>query len=151
MCKGATVSQSQVVDRVLQFNSIMEDIFNGKFNMTSPATFKKIKSSPSKINHKDTTSSGGSKSGPERDKSGKKRVINQELTGSAVRNCDQLNKFKMMDGKTWDKNVRSQCFKKCTDWNKFEKCVPDGTSRLTAMTPAHTLSAMSQVTIGVQS
>ncbi len=82
----ATVSRSQVDDRVLQFDSKIEDIFNGQFNMTLPATLKKNKSNPSKVNQEDTVSGGGGKGSPEQDKHGKKKVIDQELTGSTVRN-----------------------------------------------------------------
>jgi hypothetical protein len=123
MCKRVTVSQSQVDDRVLQFDSVTEDIRNGQSNMTLPAIFKKIKSNPSKANDKDTTSGGGSKGGPEQDKHGKKKVINQELAGFAVQHDDQLNKFKMRGKETWDKNFRSQSPKKCPDWNSDAKNV----------------------------
>jgi hypothetical protein len=121
MCECTTISQSQVDDRVLQFDSIMEDILNGQFNMTLPAIFNKIKSNPSKVNHKVTASGCGGKGGPEQDKHRKKRVINQELAGSAVRNDNQINKFKMRGGETWDKNFRSQCPKKRPDWNSDAK------------------------------
>jgi hypothetical protein len=97
----------------------MEDILNNQFNMTLPATFKKIKSDPSKVNQEDTGSGG--KGSPEQDKHGKKRAIYQELTGSAVRNDNQLNKFKMRGGETWDKSFRSQCPKKRPDWNSDTK------------------------------
>ena len=42
MCEHATVSRSQVNNRVLQFCSLMEDLINGQFIMTLPATFKNI-------------------------------------------------------------------------------------------------------------
>jgi hypothetical protein len=61
MCGRETVSRSQVNDRVLQFDSIMEDILNGQFNLTLPVTFKKINSNPSKVNQEDTASVGGGK------------------------------------------------------------------------------------------
>jgi hypothetical protein len=121
MCERRTVSRSQVNNRVLQFDSVMEDNLNDQFKMTLPATFKKIKSNPSKVNQEDTVSSGGGKGGPEQDKHGKKRAIDQELTGSSVRNDNQLSKFKMRGGETWDKNFRSQCPKKHPDWNSDRK------------------------------
>jgi len=64
MCEHATVSRSQVDDRVLQFNSLMEDILNGQFIMTLPATFKKVKGNQRKINHEDTASISGGKGDP---------------------------------------------------------------------------------------
>jgi hypothetical protein len=42
MCERTTVSRSQVDDRVLQFDNLLEDILNGQFNMTLPVTFKKV-------------------------------------------------------------------------------------------------------------
>jgi hypothetical protein len=99
----------------------MEDILNGQFNMTLPATLKKIKNNPSKVNHKNTASGGGSKHGPEQDKRGNKRVIDQKLAGSTVRNDNQLNNFKIRGRETWDKKFRSQCPKKSPDWNSDAK------------------------------
>jgi hypothetical protein len=122
MCKRATLSRSQVDDRVLQFDSIMKDILNGQFNMILPVTFKKIQGNPCKVNDEDTAISGGGKGGPEQDKRGKKRVIDQETAGSsAVRNDHQLKEFEMMVGETWDKNFRSQCPKSRPDWNNHVK------------------------------
>jgi hypothetical protein len=89
--------------------------------MKFPAIFKEIKINPSKVNPKDAASGGSGKCGPEQDKREKKRVIDQELTNSAVRNNDHLNKFKMRGRETWDKNFRSQCPKKRRDWNSDEK------------------------------
>jgi hypothetical protein len=65
MCEGATVSRSQVKDRVLQFDSLVEDILSGQFNMTLPATFKKIQGNPR--SHEDT-----GKGQPERDNVGRR-------------------------------------------------------------------------------
>ena len=42
MCEHATVSRSQVNNRVLQFCSLMEDLINGQFIMTLPTTFNII-------------------------------------------------------------------------------------------------------------
>jgi hypothetical protein len=64
MCERVTVSRSQVDDRVLQFNSLMEDILNGQFIMTLPATFKKVKGNQHKINREDTASISGGKGDP---------------------------------------------------------------------------------------
>ncbi len=44
MCKLATVSPSQVDDRVLHFDSIIDNILNGQFSTILPATFKKVNS-----------------------------------------------------------------------------------------------------------
>ncbi len=49
MCERATVSRSQVDHRVLQFDSLMEDILNGQFIMTLPATFKKVQATNAKL------------------------------------------------------------------------------------------------------
>jgi len=65
MCERATVSRSQVDDRVLQFDSLMEDILNGQFIMTLlPTTFKKVQGNQHKVNHEDTAGNGGGKGDP---------------------------------------------------------------------------------------
>jgi hypothetical protein len=81
----------------------MEDILNGQFIMTLPATFKKIQGNQRNVNNKNTASIGGGKDpggkgGPEQDKRGKKRGIDQELTGSVVKNDQQCNEFKLAGG-----------------------------------------------------
>jgi hypothetical protein len=52
MCEWATVSRSQVEDRVLQFDP-MEDILIGQFTMTLPTTFKKIQGNQRNLNNED--------------------------------------------------------------------------------------------------
>ena len=42
MCVHVTVSRSRVNNRVLQFCSLMEELINGQFIMTLPATFNNI-------------------------------------------------------------------------------------------------------------
>ena len=120
MHKHAAVSQSQVDDRVFQFDSIMEDIFNGQFNMLLPPAFKKIKGTLSKENQEDTAIGGCGKSRPEQDRH-EKRKIDQELASSIVRNNAQCQEFIKKTGETWDKHFRSQCPKKHPDWNKDVK------------------------------
>jgi hypothetical protein len=60
----------------------MEDILNGQFIKTLPATFKKVQGNQHKVNHRHCRHHNG---GPELNKRGKKRVINQELAGSSVK------------------------------------------------------------------
>ena len=96
MCKRVPVSQSQVNNRVLQFNSIVEDILNGQFNMLLPLAFKKIKGTISKVNHNDAVIVGGGKIGSEQDRH-RKRKIDQDLAGSVVRNGVQCQEFALKD------------------------------------------------------
>jgi hypothetical protein len=94
--------------------------------MILPATFKKIQGNPCKVNHEDTASIGGGKGkpggkgGPECDKRGKKRGIDQELTGSIVKNNQQCNDFKLAVGKMWE-DFRAKCPKSRMDWNNLVK------------------------------
>jgi len=125
MCERATVSRSQVDDRVLQFDSLMEDILNGQFIMTLPATFKKIQGNQRKVNHEDTVVIGVGKGdlgkgGPELDRRGKKRVIDQELAVSRVKNDQQCNEFKLLVGEKWN-DFRAKCTKSRPDWNNQVK------------------------------
>ena len=114
MCELASVSRSQVDDRVLLFDAIVEDILNGQFHLSLPATFKKINNSNSiTVAAKDdeTKDSGGG---------GKRRKKNQEA-GNAVKNNEQLKEFKPASGESWDKNFRSQCPKERPDFDKDSK------------------------------
>ena len=127
MCERAPVSRSQVDDRVLQFDSLMEDILNGQFIMTLPATFKKVQGNQRKVNHEDAVVIGGDKGdqgkgGPDLDKRGKKRVIDQELAGSSVKNDQQCNEFKLLVGEKWN-DFRAKCTKSLPDWdNQVKMC-----------------------------
>ena len=126
MCQRATVSRSQVEDRVLQFDSLMEDILNGQYIMTLPTTIKKVQGNQHKVNHEDTAGNGGGKgdpgdkSGPGLDKRGKKRVSNQGLAGSHVINDQQCNEFKLTVGEKWN-DFKAKCTKSCPDWNNQVK------------------------------
>jgi hypothetical protein len=124
MCKHVVVSRSQVGVRVLQFDNTIEDILNGQFNMKLPATFKKIKQKPSNIDPpKDSKGGDGGKGAPGRNGQ-KKRKLNQEIAGIVARNDKQVKEFKMKDRETWETHFRSQCPKKCPNWNKDVKmCV----------------------------
>ena len=80
---------------------------------------------PRNVNNEDTASiSGdkdpGGKGGPEQDKRGKKRVIDQELAGSSVKNNQQCNEFKLAVGEKWD-DFRAKCPKSRPNWNNQVK------------------------------
>ncbi len=81
MCKLATVSRSQVDDRVLHFDLIIDDILNGQFSTILPATFKKVNGNPNILvtSEDDDGKIGGSKH----------RKKNQE-SGNVVKNAEQL-------------------------------------------------------------
>jgi hypothetical protein len=98
---------------VLLFNGIVDDVLNRQFNLTLPATFKKVNNSSSTVGSTEddkTKSSGG----------GKRRKKNQEA-GNAVKNTEQLEKFKPVSGESWDKNFRSQCRKHRPNFDKDTK------------------------------
>ena len=119
MCERATVSRTQVDDRVLQFDNLMEDILNGQFNMTLPVTFKKVQSNQLGVGKGNQLGVGKGdpvKSGPELDKRGKKRCIDQELASSSVKNDQQCNEFKLKVGEKWN-DFRAKCSKSRPDWN----------------------------------
>jgi hypothetical protein len=84
MCKLATVSHSQVDDRVLHFNLIIDDILNGQFSTILPATFKKVNGNPNIVvtSKDDNSKIGGNKC----------RKKNQE-SGNVVKNAEQLKEF----------------------------------------------------------
>jgi hypothetical protein len=93
MCKLATVSCSQVDDRVLHFDLIIDDILNGRFRTVLPATFKKVNGNPNIV-----VTSGDNDSKIE---GNKRRKKNQE-SGNIVKNTEQLKEFKMANGESWD-------------------------------------------------
>jgi hypothetical protein len=88
MCERTTVSQSQVNDSMLQFDSIMEGILNGQFNMLLSPAFKKIKGTHNNKNQDNTAIGGGGQSEPEQDRRGKREIC-QELVGSIISNNTQ--------------------------------------------------------------
>jgi hypothetical protein len=89
MCKLATVSCSQVDDRVLHFNLIIDNILNGQFSTILPSTFKKVSGNPNIVvtSKDDDGKIGGNK----------RRKKNQE-SGNVVKNAEQLKEFKMASG-----------------------------------------------------
>jgi hypothetical protein len=112
MCKLATVSCSQVDNRVLHFDLIIDDILNGQFRTILPATFKKVNDN---LNIVLTSVDGDSKI-----EGNKRRKKNQEF-GNIVKNPEQLKEFKMANGESWDKIFRSQCPKECPNFSKDYK------------------------------
>jgi hypothetical protein len=109
MCELATVSCSQVDDRVLHFDSIIDDILNGQFSTILPATFKKVNGNQNIVvtSEDDDSKIGGNK----------RRKKNQE-SGNVVKNAEQLKEFKIASGESWDKNFRSQCPKERLNFSK---------------------------------
>jgi hypothetical protein len=91
MCKLATVSCSQVDDRFLHFNLIIDNILNGQFRTILPATFKKVNGNPNIF-----VTSGDDDSKIEGNKCRKK---NQE-SGNIVKNTEQLKEIKMASGES---------------------------------------------------
>jgi hypothetical protein len=123
MCKLATVSRSQVEDRVLHFNSISHNILNGQFSTILPATFKKVNGNPNiVVTSKDNDRKIGGN---------KHRKKNQESI-NVVKYTEQLKEFMMASGESWDKNFRSQYPKEhpnfskdcnmCARWHIKEDC-----------------------------
>jgi len=45
-CKNATVSRSHVTDYILDFENLLEQVFNGNFHIVLPMSFKKIEVEP---------------------------------------------------------------------------------------------------------
>jgi hypothetical protein len=86
MCKLATVSCSQVDDRVLHFDSIIDDILNGQFSTILPATFKKVNGNLNIVitSKEDNGKIGGNKH--------RKKTLE---FGNVVKNAEQLKEFKM--------------------------------------------------------
>jgi hypothetical protein len=109
MCKLATVSCSQVDDRVLHFDLVINDILNSQFSKILPATFKKVNSNPNIV--------VTSKEDNSKIKGNKCRKKNQE-SRNVVKNTEHLKEFKMASGESWDKNFRSQCPKEHPNFSK---------------------------------
>jgi hypothetical protein len=109
MCKLATVSCSQVDNRVLHFNLIIDNILNGQFRTILPATFKKVNDN---LNIVVTSGDDDSKI-----EGNKRRKKNQE-SGNVVKNTEQLKEFKMANRESWDKIFWPQCPKECPNFSK---------------------------------
>jgi hypothetical protein len=91
MCKLATVSCSQIDDRVLHFDMIIDDILNNQFHTILPATFKKVNGNPNIVII--------SKDDDGKIRGNKRRKKNQE-SGNVVKNAEQLKEFKMTSGES---------------------------------------------------
>jgi hypothetical protein len=109
MCKLATVSCSQVDDRVLHFDLIIDNILNSQFSTILPASFKKVNGNPNIVvtSKDDDGKIGGNKC--------RKKI---QESGNIVKNAGQLKEFKMASGESWDKIFWSQCPKECPNFSK---------------------------------
>jgi hypothetical protein len=137
MCQLATVSRSQVDNSVLHFDSIIDDILNGRFRTILPATFKKVNGNPNIV-----VTSGDDDSKIEGNKCRKK---NQE-SGNIVKNTEQLKESRWQVENHGTKISDPNVPKNAPTSAKTAKCAHDGTSKskVIASIPALAPSAMSQ-------
>jgi hypothetical protein len=135
MCKLATVSCSQVDDRVLHFNLSINDILNGQFSTILPATFKKVNGNPNIVI---TSEDDDGKI-----RGNKRRKKNQE-SGNVVKNAEQLKEFKMASGESWNKISGPNVPKNVPTSARTARCVHNGTIKAIALIPALAPSATSQ-------
>jgi hypothetical protein len=77
---------SQVNDRVLQFNNVIEDILNGQFNMILPTTLKKIKGKSSTADPSKDNKVGDGGKGALGCNGQNKRKLSQDIAGIVTRN-----------------------------------------------------------------
>ena len=109
-CKNATVSRAHVTDYVLDFENLLEQVFNGNFHMVLPMSFKKIevepKSDTSNLS-KRTLAGGNISNDPDTNpKKGKRKSENGN--GNLVSNSAQDEEFKVRAGETWKDTFSKQ-------------------------------------------
>lgn len=110
-CKKATVSRSDVNDRILDFSDVIEMVLNGTFTMPLPPSFQKV-------NSEDATDK---RSGDNlvKEGSGKKQKSDkkEKKDSAPVKNNSQHDSFKMKAGETWKKTFKSAHADSRPSWN----------------------------------
>lgn len=125
-CKMAR-DRSEVNDRLVNFEDIINDIVSRRFRMPLPQTFKSFKS----------LADGSANKTPSGDRGGKGETDpkKRKRDGGFISNTDQLEEFKMKQGETWTKDFCGKCVddrpmwggrnKMCPRWHSKGMCFTD--------------------------
>ena len=97
-----------MTDYVLDFENLLEQVFNGNFHMVLPMSFKKIEvESKSDSSSKRTLAGGNISNDPDPNpKKGKRK--SEDGNGNLVSNSAQDEEFKVRTGETWKDTFSKQ-------------------------------------------
>ncbi len=119
MCELAHILRSQVNDKVLDFEDLVDNVLNRTFNLKLPTTFKM---------QQDTTDCSdkpcGSKEPGGGKEPGKGRGNKQKSgdgNGNLVKNTSQVEEFKLLPGETWKDDWVSVLPQDRPNWGPKEK------------------------------
>ncbi len=108
LCKQVSFSCTQVIDNILEFEVLLEQVLNGVFNLNLPAAFKKIKN-PTKtaaVNENKQAAAGNNEKG---NGGNRRKRKNENGNGNLVKNKTQVKDFVPKEGETW-KDIFSKHF-----------------------------------------
>ena len=96
-CKNATVSPSHVTDYILDFENLLEQVFNSIFHIVLPMSFKKIKVEPRSDtgNFNKRTPGGNISNDPDSNPSKRGKRKSEDGNGIPVSNLAQDEEFKV--------------------------------------------------------
>jgi hypothetical protein len=107
---NATLSRKHVIDNILDFENLLEQVFNGSFHIVLPMSFKKIKIAPksdtSNVNKR--TPGGNISKDPDPNPSKRGRRKSEDGNGKLVSNSAQDEDFKVRAGETWKDTFSKQ-------------------------------------------
>ncbi len=109
-CQNATLSRTHVNDSILNFENLLDQVFNGSFHIVLPASFRKIEITPkSEITNIIKSTPGGnigSDFNPNQSK--REKCKSEDGNGNLVSNSAQDEDFKVKAGETWKDTFSKQ-------------------------------------------
>ena len=129
-CKQASIACTQVNDKVLKFEDLLDQVLNGAFQMNLPASFKKVKNSfkTAAVEETKHTTAGNVGEGS----GGNKKKCKGNNGNGNVENLEQDKDFAMATGEFWKEPFSKQFpqnrpswegkVKMCTRWHIKGNC-----------------------------
>ncbi len=103
-CALAQNSRTQVNDRILQFDNLINAVLNGTFHMMLPKAFKKVSGSAAVLSSESKQPAGGKNKGGGEDSKGHKKWKSEDGNGNIVKNTTQPDGFKLTSRESWKDN-----------------------------------------------
>jgi hypothetical protein len=129
LCKLAQNSCTQVNNRILQFDDLIDAVLNGTFHTMLPMAFKKVSCSAAASSLESKQPDNGKNKGGGKDGKGRKKRKSEDINGNILKNTTQPDEFKLT-ALQWSSHMFGLHGR-----TNFE-CAQGGTSRATALTIA---------------
>jgi hypothetical protein len=88
-------SHTQVNNRILLFDNLINAVLNGTFHMTLPTAFKKVSGSAAASSLESKQPANSKNKGVGKDGKGCKKRKSEDMNGNIIKNTTQPNKFKL--------------------------------------------------------